>query len=75
VYAQEEGNKRIPFGGTKKADWDNHHHCATFYFTSPRYRAQFQEEAVRLLPRTLSTVVGSSDDNPAEPQDDGGQWY
>ena len=74
MFAQAEGNKRIPWGGTKENDWEQHHHCVTFHFSSPRYRSEFEEQVTRLLPKDSWTRVGDSDENPAKPQDGHESW-
>ncbi len=75
VFAQKEGNKRIPFGGTKESDWQSHHCQVTFHFTAPSYRSCFETEANRLLPQGSWSKVGDSDENPAKPQAARGSWY
>ena len=67
-YAQMTGNVRIPWGGTKKKNWKQNRHCATFHFTSLRYRKIFVEEANRLLPNNLWEVIDEDDNDPATPQ-------
>jgi hypothetical protein len=74
MLAQKEGNKRIPWGGTKETDWKRHHNIVTFHFTSAEYRSEFEQEARRLLPAGSWTKVGDSDDSPAEPQAGKGDW-
>ena len=49
-YAQKNGNKRIPWGGTKKTDWQDAAHRVTFRFTSSDYRRDFFAQLDRLLP-------------------------
>lgn len=75
VFAQKEGNKRIPFGGSKESDWLRHHHQVTFHFTAKSFRTDFEREASRLLPQGSWRKVGDSDENPAEPQAGRGSWY
>lgn len=74
MHAQSEGNKRIPWGGTKEADWLRRHRHATFFFSSPEYRSNFEHEAKRLLPEKSWDRVGTRDDHPAEPQSGKGAW-
>ena len=74
MFAQKEGNKRIPWGGTKETHWRRHNSHATFYFTSPAYRAGFLQEATRLLPQGSWMRVGDSDENPAKPQTEREWW-
>jgi len=67
-YAQATGNKRIPWGGTKKGDWERDNHCVTFHFSKPEYRNIFMKEVSRLLPRSLWKKIDEKDDDPAIPQ-------
>jgi len=67
-YAQKKGNLRIPWGGTKKNDWEQHNHCVTFHFSEPEYRDSFIEETFRLLEIDLWEKVRVSDSDPATPQ-------
>lgn len=67
-YSQKTGNNRIPWGGTKDADWRRDSNTVTFRFTSGDYRAGFLSEAERLLPGGTWSVVASRDDDPAKPQ-------
>lgn len=67
-YAQITGNKRIPWGGTKKGDWEQHDHCVTFHFSEPEYRDSFMKETSRLLAKDLWRKVGENDSDPATPQ-------
>jgi hypothetical protein len=50
MFSQKEGINRIPWGGTKESDWRQHHNIVVFHFTSPKYRASFEQEVLRLLP-------------------------
>jgi hypothetical protein len=67
-HAQATGNARIPWGGTKREDWKQAHHHATFHFTSALYREAFLSHAKRLLPNDLWRVTAQKDDDPASPQ-------
>ena len=67
-YAQRTGNSRIPWGGTKKEDWERDNHCVTFHFSKPEYRSAFIHEAARLLPGELWGIIGTDDADPATPQ-------
>ena len=67
-YAQQEGNKRIPWGGTKEKDWEQDRHRVAFHFTKPEYRNLFVHEAQRLLAKGCWTEVERSDNQPASPQ-------
>src|SRR6056297_3389337 len=67
-FSQKTGNNRIPWGGTKDADWRRDGKTVTFRFTSAAYREGFLAEAARLLPSGLWSVVSSTDDDPAKPQ-------
>jgi hypothetical protein len=62
-YAQRTGNKRIPWGGTKKSDWIRDRHCVTFFFSDSEYRKSFMSEISRLLPNALWEKVGEDDNN------------
>ena len=66
--SQKTGNNNIPWGGTKDKDWRRDEHKVTFRFSTPHYRDGLIAEAERLLPKSLWTVVGKSDDDPATPQ-------
>lgn len=67
-FSQRSGNNRIPWGGTKDADWNRDKHSVTFRFTTPEYRAGFLSEAKRLLPISLWSISAQSDNDPAQPQ-------
>lgn len=67
-FSQKTGNNRIPWGGTKDADWRSAARCVTFRFSATQYRDGFLAEASRLLPPALWTVRGQRDDDPASPQ-------
>ena len=67
-YSQKTGNNRIPWGGTKDADWKRANHHVTFRFTTPEYRDGFLSVAERLLPKSLWSMVRKVDDDPASPQ-------
>jgi hypothetical protein len=67
-YAQKDGNKRVPWGGTKESDWRAHDQCATFHFTSPSYRHVFLAEVERLLPKGSWKFVRENDSDQAVSQ-------
>ncbi len=67
-HAQSTGNARIPWGGTKRQDWERDAHRATFQFTSTTFRADFLRHARRLLPEKMWRVTAESDNDPATPQ-------
>jgi len=67
-YTQLKGNKGIPWGGTKKEDWERDGHCATFHFSTTGYRKTFMDETSRLLPKSLWGEIEEKDDDPAIPQ-------
>lgn len=67
-YAQRTGNSIIPWGGTKKEDWERNDHCVTFHFSKPEYRQIFVKEASRLLPISLWVKSDEKDNDPATPQ-------
>lgn len=64
-HCQRTGNPRIPWGGTKREDWEQARHRATFHFSSAVYRNDLLAEAGRLLPPRLWSEVGRSDSDPA----------
>lgn len=68
LYAQSTGNNRIPWGGTKKGDWERDNHRVTFHFSTPKYREKFLEEVFRLLPKKLWDKIDEKDNDPAIPQ-------
>ena len=68
AHVQVTGNARIPWGGTKKSDWESQQHQVTFRFSSDKYRQDFINESKRLLPQSAWSIVGQSDDDPAAPQ-------
>jgi len=67
-YSQKSGNNRIPWGGTKDADWKRDGNKVTFRFSSPEYRIGFLREVERLLPSNLLSVIKQSDNDPAQSQ-------
>ena len=67
-FSQKRGNNNIPWGGTKDIDWKRDQHRVTFHFDTSEYRSGFLDEAKRLLPVSLWTVVVQRDDDPATPQ-------
>jgi hypothetical protein len=67
-HLQVTGNARIPWGGTKREDWERDGHHATFHFSSSDYREEFLRHARRLLPANLWRVTREKDDDPAKPQ-------
>src|SRR5437588_9002786 len=66
--SQLEGNVRIPWGGTKDADWERDGREVTFRFTSAAYHQEFVEVAGRVLRPGLCREVRRSDSDPATPQ-------
>jgi hypothetical protein len=68
AYSQRSGNNRIPWGGTKDADWKRDGHSVTFQFSKPEYRIGFLAETKRLLPPNLWTEVAQSDNDLARRQ-------
>jgi hypothetical protein len=68
--SQQQGNVRIPWGGTKDAAWEKAGHTVTFRFTSPAYRQGFVDVAERVLRPGSWREVGRSDSDPASPQND-----
>jgi hypothetical protein len=70
AHVQTIGNSRIPWGGTKRTDWERDAHRATFRFSEPSIRDAFIHEAERLLPKGLWSVVSQNDADPASPQSD-----
>lgn len=73
-YAQINGNKRIPWGGTKKEDWNREGHRATFHFSKTEYRDNFTKEIKRLLSENLYKIEKTNDNDPAEPQNSKSDW-
>ena len=67
-FSQQNGNNRIPWGGTKEADWKKSANKVTFHFSRPEYREIFQNEIKRLLPVSLWKEVSTNDNDPAIPQ-------
>jgi hypothetical protein len=67
-HVQATGNKRIPWGGTKRKDWLQAKHHATFHFSNTLYRDEFLQNARRLLPSDLWHVTEQRNDDPAKPQ-------
>jgi hypothetical protein len=69
-FSQQEGNNRIPWGGTKDVDWKRDEKKVTFRFTSAAYRQLFLDVAGRVLkPNLWREVPGSrNDSDPATPQ-------
>ena len=68
-FAQETGNVRIPWGGTKEPDWIRANHNATFRFTASFKRQKFLSEAKRLISSTGKwKITNERDDDPASPQ-------
>jgi len=67
-YAQQTGNKRIPWGGTKRGDWERDGYSVTFHFSSLEYRNIFLNEVSRLLSNDLWKKIGENDNDPAVPQ-------
>jgi hypothetical protein len=68
AYAQITGNTRIPWGGTKKSDWERDNHHVTFHFSKPEYRESFIKEVFRLLPKESWEEVSQSNNDPATSQ-------
>ena len=68
LYAQATGNNRIPWGGTKRKDWERGNHRITFHFSATEYRTKFKEEALRVLTLGSWQKIGERDDDPAIPQ-------
>ena len=66
--SQEQGNVRIPWGGTTDAAWAAAGNNVTFRFTSPAYRQGFVELAEKILREGLWSEVNRSDSDPASPQ-------
>ncbi len=66
--SQLEGNVRIPWGGTKDADWERDGHEVTFRFTSAAFCHEFIDVAGRVLRPGLWREVRRSDSDPATPQ-------
>ena len=67
-YAQKTGNARIPWGGTKRKDWETNSHQVTFHFTTSSYREDFHCLAKRILLLKLWRFIEKNDNDPAAPQ-------
>lgn len=67
-HSQATGNARIPWGGTKRSDWEAASHRVTFRFSSPDYRNDFVQHVSRLLPKSIYSIICMSDNDPATPQ-------
>lgn len=67
-YAQDTGNSRITWGGTKDDDWRLARGKVTFRFSKPEYREDFLQTATRLLKPDSWREVARSDSDPARPQ-------
>jgi len=52
MHCQATGNARIPWGGTKRNDWQRDEHRVTFHFQQV-YREHFLRETERLFPNDL----------------------
>lgn len=66
--SQQQGNVRIPWGGTTDAALELARHTVTFRFTSPAYRQGLIDVAERVLRPGLWREVSRSDSDPASPQ-------
>jgi len=67
-HCNSEINPRIPWGGTKEADWRRDGRQVTFHFSSVSNRLEFLRQVDRLLPQSLWKIVRQRDDDPATPQ-------
>jgi hypothetical protein len=68
MHCQATGNARIPWGGTKRSDWQRDAHRVTFHFSSKFYREHFLREAERLFPSSIWQKICESDTDPATKQ-------
>jgi hypothetical protein len=68
AFSQKRGNKRIPWGGTKDAQWIRDGHRITLRFSSAEFRDDFISQLQRLLPLNLWSFFSQSDEDPAKPQ-------
>ncbi len=67
-YAQKTGNTRIAWGGTSKEDWKRNNQSVKFHFSQPKYRDNFVEEAIRILPENSWHKLKQDDNDPAVPK-------
>ena len=67
-FSESAPHPQIASGGTGKGDWKNTGHQATFRFSSPECRSNFQKDAGRLLPALSWTLIGINDNDPATPR-------
>ncbi len=65
-YSESAPYPQIASGGTGKGNWKKGHK-ATFRFSSPDCRSNFQADATRLLPALTWILVGTDDNDPATP--------
>src|SRR6266404_1320779 len=65
--SQRDVNKQIPWGNTKKCDWERDGHQVTFHFTDPEYREDFLREGRRLLPPNWAVLRQSENDRAKPP--------
>lgn len=66
-FCQQDGNKQIAWGGTKKDDWEEGQHQITFHFDCIKYRDNFEREMARLFTSGWKKIK-QSDNDPANPQ-------
>ena len=64
--AQTTGNTLIVWANTGNNEWKHGNHIVCFHFSSPEYRDEFVEYAVRLLPRGSWVETARSDSDPAK---------
>ena len=67
-YAQDTGNSRITWGGSRDQVWRGAGNQVTFRFTRPSYREDLVTTANRVLPSGSWREVSRSDADPATPQ-------
>jgi len=66
--SQQQGNVRIPWGGTKDVAWEKDGHQVTFRFTSASYRQGFLDLALKVLRPGLFQEVSQNDSDPVSSQ-------
>lgn len=66
-HSAERHRKFVAWGGTGASRWLANSGEVTFRFTKPEYRAEFIDEAERLLGGHWQ-LIGTNNNDPAKPQ-------